>query len=485
MSANLQPEAVDLEQLDLTELQVAVKIYQNLFYHRTVILEGIRKIASRNMNHLDNAKMRYGSARIHSNNNWIQCVQKIMLHDQGLEDHPYTYTLLGWATFSPLWVYLALLYAEIEYYQKSCRTSSILSDDVFSAYIDSKAEWISALKGFRNGVLHPSERPYTSELDFLSCQESYNLAPTFQRIFDAYLYRIRVKMVNLLMNILRALPEDQKAACRMLFIDMNFHRMELHRDLQGMEHALNQQEKLFKQLEEDDISPWSPTPKQRQTGAILAECLNVVSPSSPEQQHTFENEEEQSPMYVSVLLPLLEGKRPQFYGDSRHAVHIAKYIGFYNRMIITAAVLLNEVIQGQLRQIRGNMRGQSEADFQETVCTMHEVVGIKVNEILDMGLQRANELLAPGRLVVATLHEPLRVYLNVVKDNPSVSNPKLDKWATPSRLKILSKFRNSVFHVIDRPDEDDSAMASHIREVDNLYCGLSEFFGVNARDRLA
>ena len=104
------------EDLDRAGFDTAVGVYRNLLHHRTVILEGIRLIASRNIIHLTDARTAC-AARSQSpdEDDWIARVQARMLADQGLDDSKFNRTVIGWATFYPVQVYLALLYAEIEY----------------------------------------------------------------------------------------------------------------------------------------------------------------------------------------------------------------------------------------------------------------------------------------------------------------------------------------------------------------------------------
>ena len=480
MSANLQPEAGDLEQLDLTEVQAAVKIYQNLFYHRTVIMEGIRKIAFRNMNHLMEAFEHCESAYTLRGADLVHCVQKKMLDDQRLEDNQFSRTLIQWATFCPLWVYLTLLYAEIEYFQKSCSNSDILSDDVLSTNLDSKVDWVSSLKGFRDIFLHPSEKQLQSELNFLTCQESYNLAPDFQKNFDDYLARMGLKIRNNLRSFLEVLPETQRFYCMGVFTEINYERMELYRDLQGMEHVVNQFQELLKQMNKsrDDITSWSPNPKQIQSARILAECMNAVSPSGPEQQYIIDGSAKQTPMSVSSLLPLIQGQAPQSYGNSRQAIQIIKNIGLYRRMIITVGVLLNEATLGQhVEQLQGRYTlKQLHESFKTIALKGYDEFDIKA--IFECGLQHANELVSLGRVSVAILYEPLRVYAKTIEVTPLISNRKLDEWVAPDRLKNLANYRNTVFHVINHPDKADLMKVEPSFNTYKLYDGLSEFYGI-------
>ena len=181
------------EDLDRAGFDAAVGVYRNLFHHRMVIAEGIRLIASRNMIHLTEARAACAAyARSLDEDDWIARVQAKMLADQGLEDSKLNRTVIGWATFYPVQVYLALLYAELEYIRRNRDKSALLEDDEAFSYFDEKHEAISKLKGFRTALLHPVKSESASlEADFLSHNQSYNAAPEMQDVVDGYLYRLR------------------------------------------------------------------------------------------------------------------------------------------------------------------------------------------------------------------------------------------------------------------------------------------------------
>ena len=134
-------------------------VYRNLLHHRTVYLEGIRRIAFRNMIHLREAEGACGPFSPSRNRDeWALRVQAKMLEDQGLEDNALNQIVIALATFYPVQIYLALLYAEIEYIGRYRKRTALLEDgDVFD-YLDREQETVSRLKGFRTALLHPGKR---------------------------------------------------------------------------------------------------------------------------------------------------------------------------------------------------------------------------------------------------------------------------------------------------------------------------------------
>ena len=122
-----------------------------------------------------------------------------------MEDDTLNRFFVGVATYYPLQVYLALLHAEVDYFSKYCADSSLVSDDTLAQYLAQRAEYLSALEGFRDFYLHPSHTDAAAETKFL---RSYNMAPNLQTAVDDYLERTRVRLQGFLNEVLYSLPSN-------------------------------------------------------------------------------------------------------------------------------------------------------------------------------------------------------------------------------------------------------------------------------------
>ena len=111
--------------------------------------------------------------------------------------------------------------------------------------------------------------------------------------------------------------------------------------------------------------------------------------------------------------------------------------------MLTIYVLFNEIIH------KASERGKaSDAD---------EAAEQALQEAEEIGLHRTNESVAPMRVIMALVREPLRVYRDVSKENPSLVSAKLDKYlAVPERITHHNTYRNSVFHVDTTPRYPES-----------------------------
>ncbi len=274
----------DIAQLDLAHLRTTVMQFQDLFHHRTVLLEPVRRMTYRNMAHLTDAMDRCeASGHTHSGkDDMIRCRQTVMLNDQGLEVTPLTLMLTGLSTFAPMKLYLALLYAELEYFQKRLTATTSLQDEGFSKYLSCKVEWLGALKSFRLQFLRPGSKPGGEE-EFLQTRDSYNLAPMVQSKLDEYLEQRRLHLHGMIQSALDCLPDIQWVNVLWRFIGLNFKRMEACQDGAGIRRLTEMASKVREQVgrlsETNKKNPLDldTLPQKANAIDILAQCMNVVN----------------------------------------------------------------------------------------------------------------------------------------------------------------------------------------------------------------
>ena len=417
----------NLEQLDLTEIQNAVACYRNLFYHRKVILEGVRKVAFRNMVHLSDAiAYRESTGDTTRNEQWVGRVQRKTLADQQLEDNEVNRELIGWATYYPVQVYLALLYAEVEFCRRFCANSAILADPALSVHLEAKTEFTSTLSRFRDFYLHPAAANAAAEGIFLGLEGSYNNAPELQHQMDEHLSRTRLGLQHELRDILFGLPDIERLVCISLFLNINLKRMEDYGDLEAMKNIVRQLDELNDQLGSvpEDIRSRPPSQKQQRAAQVLAGLMNEVSPSGPEQRFT-DLDPTQTPMSPWPLMLLVPGKAPNSYGQSRTANHVRKNVEGLVRILFTAGVLLNEAATNLGSHTIEGLAAELAAVGSDRLANRLQ------EEVERGGLRYAQDVVSLNRVSTALLHEPLRLYADIARQQPEVSVSALDKWSTP------------------------------------------------------
>lgn len=469
----------DLAQLELSQLDYAVNCYRNLFYHRTMILEGMRKVVFRNMAHLGDAIDNCNSdGNTPRNAAWIQRVQDKMLSDQGQDVDELNRALVGLGTGLPMMVYLAMLHAEIDFYRRYCESSAYCLDNSFSEYLNTRSEYIERLGGFRDSYLHPGKAGIDAEVDFLGQDNSYKLAPELQHCLNIYLIGLKERLRNESKAILDCLPEEQRLFCLYFFIRLNVDRMAKFEDSQGIQQLTAQVEEVLKSRKAlpKEAKAWKPSPKQLKAARILAKCMNEVSPATAERriEHL---EPHQTPLNASLLLAMPEmGASSMRYDDTSFTRPFIKNGGPLRRMVMTAAVLENEAT---------TILGEYPIDVQRKILdeTEGEAFVERFLEFLrSSGLRRIIDCASIYRVVYALLYEPLRLYGDASSTDDSICSMKLDDFGTFARLKSLADHRNAIFHVQKphRAPEDVDLMATDrelLEVAPDLFVALFAFLG--------
>ena len=292
-----------------------------------------------------------------------------MLEDQNLEDNALNQIVIALATFYPVQIYLALLYAEIEYIGRYRKRSALLEDGEVLDYLNREQETVSRLKGFRTALLHPGKRDGDRlEMDFLGQGESYNVAPQMQKVVDGYLKRLRERLSPLLNRLISELPPVQRLHCLARGLRLNHQRMKRHRDLKGMAHTAAQMNRLDAEWAMLPVDPgfWSPGASEKRTITRLSDHMNVLNPSGPEQRHRTVATR-QRPMDKAPLGPLFSGAgSPELYGDSRVARSAARSTEFIQRLLTAAAMLLHEAHAHRAEYPGG---GESKRAAATAICT--------------------------------------------------------------------------------------------------------------------
>ena len=471
------------EDLDRAGFDVAVGVYRNLLHHRTVYLEGIRRIAFRNMIHLTERAGACGPfSSSQSGDDWVLRVQTKMLADQGLENNALNYIVITLATFYPVQIYLALLYAEIEYIGRYRKRSALLEDSDVFEYLDREQETVCRLNGFRTAFLHPGKRDGDSlEMDFLKYGESYNVAPRMQKVVDDYLKRLRGRLAPLLSTVISELPPVQRLHCLARGLHLNFERMKRHRDLEGMQHTAAQMNRLDAEWEEmpEDPGLWSPSALEKRLISRLSDQINVLNPSGPEQRYQTVATR-QRPMDLGLLAPLFSGVgTPELYGDSRVARSAARNSEFIVRLLTAAGILLHEARAHRAEfPVAENRQMPERRPFVFAEGRPADFDGL--------GLQDREVVVAPFRIGAALLYEPLRLYSQMKRDDASVHDDALSAFL--DRMETLKRFRNSVFHVqklSECPIAIDAEMVNPPLNVVGLYSALAAFFSPPLKDHVS
>ena len=148
---------------------------------------------------------------------WVRELQDRMFRDQGYESSQLNRVLIQVATFTPVKLYLALLYAEIEYLEKRVGEPPFSSNHDLHDLLRGYSDLIEHARRFRDGMLHPSERSIPSEEAWISSGFHRNL-PRVQMTIDAIIREARETLRSEVASALLELPDLQRWHCYQDFL---------------------------------------------------------------------------------------------------------------------------------------------------------------------------------------------------------------------------------------------------------------------------
>ena len=392
-----------------------VRFYRNLQHHRSTILEGVRLIAFRNINHMFRAMKRLGIQSF-SNDGEIEAVCDIMFQEQGMDPSLNSRQVLEFATTIPWESYCCLLFAELESYQRASHKNPSLRFAPLESFCLSHGDVLDHLNIMRDKVLHPGKRVHLSDAidNFIESGEEvdghyYSTVFQGQRLIDLYIAVLRTMLAQQIAEGVRPLAEGSGV-------------------------------------------PKSELEKFRWVRNILSNPLPVFGDN-------LEYERDQSPfnMRTWYILGLYRDYEPAEGSEFPSYLRSAKTDCM--RMLMRSLVLHNEFVNmidfGKLRGIKT----RAELDAHHPL------------ELMDVGnstvdFQRAQDCIAPVRVGSALLAEPLRLYYQAISEVPALRLGEIEEIAGPGPVPLaLRNYRNIVFHVAHESMDPDEIEADYVSEV--------------------
>lgn len=432
----------DLATLRLRDIRPAVEHFGNLRHHRCEVLEGLRRTAWRNMRHLSTAIMRVGDRPAgvgqysREAEEWHSSVQAQMLSDQELENTAENRALLSEATFLPVRLYGAVLYAEIEFFCDP-ETSRLLDlGDQASLALSDHQTLIERLKVFRDRLLHPSHDSELADHELLQ-GGLFNQVPALQHDIDRLIECARAKLRLQVELMLDRLPPQQAVVCRYLHLVECLEHPIFRQHDEILAQIEIEAEELATQLQEQPHSgrPVRLSEQQSDKARTLASWMTCTTPLNTNRDVP-EFDSLQPPMDPRLARAAFR-HRPTALEPlaGRQATHFTENWRGHMQLLRTVSILLNET-----RQISASF-SQSPGDLAPSTRTLAE----SMRETAPTELVR---LVALGRVSIALMAPLIQGYLAVKRDNPTIEIAALEPLADHTNPHgQLNRFRNSIFHV--------------------------------------
>ena len=466
-----------------------VQQFKRLFDHRTGILEGVRAVAFRNIDHLTRAMRREGIDRFTTPASMV-CVQDAMVRDQGLDPTPMNRWLLSCGTFNAWEIYLCLLFAEVESYS-SMRNSCALP--TLDELINRNTPVFHALKTMRDKLLHPTKDvPFETTLTqyFGKVEQRYPthflFAKHLQTLLDRYLRSLWNHLAHTLAHDVARLPDNELHA----FLTQG--ELDLRRALARANNTINK--RRVEKLLQDHLefarnrklgSRRRDDPLDKEQGKRVRRLHDVKmtlirSAPLPTTDYHFPTAV-QAPFHETLFsyIPTLPEPETQgFYRGALLPPYLLRARRDHVTLVFRSTLLFSESLHNIDAILRNHFPGKSRSEIMELKdwptklpipATLREIVTVAT-------------WVSPSIVALALLADPLRVYRSVIVAKPELSIVELCSLATDDNLAKLFAWRNTVFHVPDKRIANPYRLAKQLLDISpydkfrELISGLWRFF---------
>ena len=341
----------DLASASLAEVRRVAEPFRNLHFHRWQVLEGLRRTASRNMRFVNSVsgdvkrELDDVVERSRSLDQWVRQLQERTLRDQGLPTTPEHRLMLTAATFLPVRLYCAVLYAEVECLRRSdARPTCVTEGEVTAAFAPHR-ELIDKLERYRDLLLHPQAAAAMADEELLEGGLVAEI-PLLQERVDALTDLARRRVRGEVESVLEQLPEAQAQLCRWLHLEECRAHPLLGADGHGRIGLDAAYQAVSANLKQAAVERLIDGPDQlRHKVFTIASWLTDTS-AIWLQEGVRELDTPQPGMDLRLVTGLLGpmDSRPVEL-DGREASHLAAHWQGYVQWLLTACVLLNESVQ--------------------------------------------------------------------------------------------------------------------------------------------
>ena len=467
--------------------------YVKLRWHRCLLVEAMRVVAFRNMDHLYVSRVALGVSDWADRDGSDRVFDKMLLN-QGMEQNEANRWVLGWASRASWEVYMCLLYAGIEHYRRVTRDHPETRFRPLEEWLDRHNELVEHLRAIRHKLLHPlSEANYLDGLSGIGAAAKRAAPDVFlaieqlQNQLDDFLEYFRDCLHKSLGDEIAELPGNEMIAhfrARTEKLASSADASTSTRVQTAMRRSVEQLEAMERSLGMEPGSGLALTEAQMQRVRRLDKAVNELDLPLPKRPYRKSRESVQTPVAPQlsgwVLAASFGGQVARL--ESRFPSRVLRNRGGLLELLVRSVAVFNETLvalESHFRAVFPDLAieeiAQDEDLWQE--ASRRSMPGESGAELEEVMVEAA-----PFRVALGLLVEPLRVYRQLTRQQPELVRQEIDGDKLNEALRVFGGVRNTVFHVPDgQADffEADRAMAhAPISHGDylNMVAGLVQFF---------
>ena len=438
--------------------------YTKLRFHRCAIVEGVRVIAFRNMDHLFTTRVRL-QAMDWGDTEAMARVRNKMLEDQGLDQTEANRSALIWASRAAWEIYMCLLYAEIEHYRAVSQKHPHIRHEPLDSYLKSHKALIEHLQSIRDLLLHPlKETSYEDSLRQFRIEASKTAPDTFlaleglQSLLDEFLESFRGALLASLADDTVSQPDAAtfeyyrrlKERARVL-MDASTG-VESVESKEGREKWMDQVEafdRILDQIQGHDLAPSARQLQRVGRWERIRETLLLPLPKRPYHKSTesVQTQVDDKLAPIMRLATLATASRWPADAGTLLPENVVRNRVKIIELLVRSISICNESYVAIIADYRSKFPNTSiEALFQNEE-TFHEAMSQVIASELSTNVEQAMVKGSLFTVALALLAEPLRIHNGEGPRRHNSGCDELDALSSEASLGVLSRLRNTVFHV--------------------------------------
>ena len=435
--------------------------YKRLRWHRCLLVEAMRVIAFRNMDHMYVTRLELGVSGWADPVAFGRVLDKMLL-DQDMEPTKPNRFVLGWAGWASWDIdYMCLLYAGVEQYEAVSAEHPEIRFSPIEMFLLDNRNLVEHLRRVRNKLLHPLKSgEYGDSLSGLGVAARHIAPDIFlalerlQNHLDDFLEHFR--------DILkRSRDEEIKGLPVEVLVAYNRGHAEKLESLVKTSASVEERSWARGSLDEFDAIVKSAgldagrevEITSAQSGRVdrLHQVDEAIGLALPKRPYRKSKDSVQTPvapqMYAVMLLSGFGGRVAEL--EKRLPERVVQHRSGLLELLMRSIAIFNEMYAALISRF-------------ETVFPDVPVESLTADEKLWMeasrrstptkqgaDLEQALVEVAPLSIALGLLTEPLRIYHQVIRGHPELMRAEIKNDTLDETLKVFGLLRNSIFHVPD------------------------------------
>ena len=434
--------------------------YTRFRWHRCLLVEAMRVIAFRNMDHMYVTRVALGVSDWADPDTMDRVLDKILL-DQGMDLTKEHRWVLGWGSRASWEVYMCMLYAGIEQYGTVSRKHPEFSFGPLDEFLHRNRTLVEHLGAVRDKLLHPlKDADYGDNLRDVGMAARHTAPDLFLALerlnnqLDDFLEHFKNVLDRSLEDEITGLPVEALVAyCR--------GRAKTLASAAKATASIETQTRTRRSLDElnaiersvglDAGCELALTGAQSSRVHLLQQAEEALRLPLPKRPYQKSKESVQTPVAPELaawmLLSSFGGRVAEL--EERLPGGVFRHRSGLLELLVRSIVIYNEIHVALVSRFGKVFPDVPFETFARNEDLWQEASRRSIPTEWGADLEQAMVEAAPFRIALGLLTEPLRIYDQVIQQHPELMRREIDNDTLDETLNVFRALRNSIFHVPD------------------------------------